>query len=395
MANANIFNQVDSSYILLQAVEKYAPEKLANGSYSRETLTQMFDAFGVSARIDLMIRVLKDLEVFDELLAPITIVSPDATKEAVWFKGSWGEDNRLTRKEAGEMFKRTLTIKAKDYAYGVELNKETVVRAEYQAFDQGRGNSAYVLIDQMIANAVDGYKSLLRRLALTALTVKPIAEDPTIPCFYRNTTTFAEANKVVPPPHGTKTFETAVSQEHYIFDTAPSLAFLRKLRNLIVDKGGNPSAIAIIATEETWQLLEDNLTADEFTKLEKIMLIGAENIFPSALTQTMNITIANSDGYLGYWIALDMSKKILQKRIDPMPNYAGVNTEFDTLSNILAENSGASRAEVNARMFPALIRGEMKLSVKNVGFGIISPASGAVGYTKAGATSYVNPNWQQ
>ena len=78
-----------------------------------------------------------------------------------------------------------------------------------------------------------------------------------------------------------------------------------------------------------------------------------------------------------------------------MPKYAGVNTEFDTLSNILAENSGASRAEVNARMFPALIRGEMKLSVKNVGFGIISPASGAVGYTKAGATSYVNPNWQK
>ena len=155
-----------------------------------------------------MIKVLNDLEIFDALLAPITVVSSNPTMVEMWANGDWGETTTITRSEGSEIKKRTLTIPAKSYGHQINIDKNELIRAMSQARVNGRDKSAFVAIDMFIQVAVSGYRSLLRKLALKALFAKPTSEDPTLPILYRDTTGFATENQVIPPRNGLMEFET-------------------------------------------------------------------------------------------------------------------------------------------------------------------------------------------
>ena len=62
-----IYNAYDSTKYLLDLYEQYMPDALASGGFNKEDLTGFFDAFGVAGKIHLMIKVLNDLEIFDDL----------------------------------------------------------------------------------------------------------------------------------------------------------------------------------------------------------------------------------------------------------------------------------------------------------------------------------------
>ena len=100
--------------------------------------------------------------------------------------------------------------------------------------------------------AVSGYRSLLRKLALKALFAKPTSEDPTLPILYRNTTGFATENQVIPPRNGLMEFETGTSQEHHLASNGVTEDILKKMKKLIVDKGGNGASVAIWASESLY-----------------------------------------------------------------------------------------------------------------------------------------------
>lgn len=82
-----IYNAYDSTKYLLDLYEQYMPDALASGGFNKEDLVGFFDAFGVAGKINLMIKVLNDLEIFDALLAPITVASSNPTMVEMWANG--------------------------------------------------------------------------------------------------------------------------------------------------------------------------------------------------------------------------------------------------------------------------------------------------------------------
>ena len=390
-----IYNAYDSTKYLLDLYEQYMPDALASGGFNKEDLTGFFDAFGVAGKINLMIKVLNDLETFDDLLAPITVVSPNPTMVEIWANGDWGETTTITRSEGSEIKKRTLTIPAKSYGHQIDIDKNELIRAMSQSKTNGRDKSAFVAIDMFIQVAVSGYRSLLRKLALKALFAKPASEDPSLPILYRDTTGFATENQVIPPRNGLMEFETSASQEHHLAQNGVTEDILKKMKKLIVDKGGNASSIAIWASESSWELLRAQYTRDELEALKIVDDMNLDQIFKSPLTGTMNISLPDSDMPLNYWVALDMSKKILQKRISDTPELQGVNVDFNTLPKIQAMNPNAPmetmRAMAEDALISATVTGQLKLSISSVGYGVINSGAGSVAYT--GGAVYVEPNF--
>ena len=149
-----IYNAYDSTKYLLDLYEQYMPDALASGGFNKEDLTGFFDAFGVAGKINLMIKVLNDLEIFDDLLAPITVVSPNPTMVEIWANGDWGETTTITRSEGSEIKKRTLTIPAKSYGHQIDIDKNELIRAMSQSRTNGRDKSAFVAIDMFIQVAI-------------------------------------------------------------------------------------------------------------------------------------------------------------------------------------------------------------------------------------------------
>ena len=392
-----IYNAYDSTKYLLDLYEQYMPDALASGGFNKEDLTGFFDAFGVAGKINLMIKVLNDLEIFDDLLAPITVVSPNPTMVEIWANGDWGETTTITRSEGSEIKKRTLTIPAKSYGHQINIDKNELIRAMSQSKTNGRDKSAFVAIDMFIQVAVSGYRSLLRKLALKALFAKPASEDPTLPILYRDTTGFATENQVIPPRNGLMEFETSVSQEHHLASNGVTEDILKKMKKLIVDKGGNASSIAIWASESSWELLRAQYTKDELEALKIVDDMNLDQIFKSPLTGTMNISLPDSDMPLNYWVALDMSKKILQKRISDTPELQGVNVVFNTLPKIQAMNPNAPmetmRAMAEDALISATVTGQLKLSINQVGYGVINAGAGVVAFTGSPTSTYVEPNF--
>ena len=392
-----IYNAYDSTKYLLDLYEQYMPDALASGGFNKEDLTGFFDAFGVAGKINLMIKVLNDLEIFDDLLAPITVVSPNPTMVEIWANGDWGETTTITRSEGSEIKKRTLTIPAKSYGHQIDIDKNELIRAMSQSKTNGRDKSAFVAIDMFIQVAVSGYRSLLRKLALKALFAKPASEDPTLPILYRDTTGFATENQVIPPRNGLMEFETSASQEHHLAQNGVTEDILKKMKKLIVDKGGNASSIAIWASESSWELLRAQYTKDELEALKIVDDMNLDQIFKSPLTGTMNISLPDSDMPLNYWVALDMSKKILQKRISDTPELQGVNVDFNTLPKIQAMNPNAPmetmRAMAEDALISATVTGQLKLSISSVGYGVVNSGAGAVAFTGSPTSTYVEPNF--
>ena len=392
-----IYNAYDSTKYLLDLYEQYMPDALASGGFNKEDLVGFFDAFGVAGKINLMIKVLNDLEIFDALLAPITVISSNPTMVEMWANGDWGETTTITRSEGSEIKKRTLTIPAKSYGHQINIDKNELIRAMSQARVNGRDKSAFVAIDMFIQVAVSGYRSLLRKLALKALFAKPTSEDPTLPILYRDTTGFATENQVVPPRNGLMEFETGVSQEHHLASNGVTEDILKKMKKLIVDKGGNGASVAIWASESSWELLRAQYTKDELEALKIVDDMNLDQIFKSPLTGTMNISLPDSDMPLNYWVALDMSKKILQKRISDTPELQGVNVDFNTLPKIQAMNPNAPmetmRAMAEDALISATVTGQLKLSISSVGYGIINAGAGVTAFTGSPTSVYVEPNW--
>jgi len=373
------------------------PDALASGGFNKEDLIGFFDAFGVAGKINLMIKALNDLEIFDDLLAPITVVSPNPTMVEIWANGDWGETTTITRSEGSEIKKRTLTIPAKSYGHQINIDKNELIRAMSQSKTNGRDKSAFVAIDMFIQVAVSGYRSLLRKLALKALFAKPSSEDSSLPILYRDTTGFATENQVIPPRNGLMEFETSVSQEHHLASNGVTEDILKKMKKLIVDKGGNASSIAIWASESSWELLRAQYTKDELEALKIVDDMNLDQIFKSPLTGTMNISLPDSDMPLNYRVALDMSKKILQKRISDTPELQGVNVDFNTLPKIQAMNPNAPmetmRAMAEDALISATITGQLKLSISSVGYGVVNSGAGAVAFTGSPTSTYVEPNF--
>ena len=393
-----IYEVNDSTKYLLDLYEKYIPSKLEDGMYNRQDLEDFYEVFGVSGRINLMVKVLNDLEIFDELLAPITVVSDQPTQIEMWADGDWGETASTVRAEGSEINKRHLTIKAKNYAHQVNVDKNELLRAmNAMRKSANRFLSPFAGIDAAIITAVKGYKTLLRKLALTALFYNPKTnQDPTLPVLYRDTTGFTAENQVIPPRNGFLTFETGASQEHHIATATLTEDFLLGMRDKIVDKGGDAGSIAIWANEKTWRKFMALFTNDDLERLKFIRDLGAEGLEQSPITTTYNIVLPNSDMPDDYWVAIDMSKKVLQKRISDDPQMQGVNVAFNTIGQIATMNPTADVEALRLLSNDALkmannIQGGIKLELNQVGFGVIACGSAVVGYS-AGAT-YTEPNW--
>ena len=121
--------------------------------------------------------------------------------------------------------------------------------------------------------------------------------------------------------------------------------------------------------------------------------MNLDQIFKSPLTGTMNISLPDSDMPLNYWVALDMSKKILQKRISDTPELQGVNVDFNTLPKIQAMNPNAPmetmRAMAEDALISATVTGQLKLSINQVGYGVINAGAGS-GKTYTLSRRYIN-----
>lgn len=391
-----LYSAYDSTKYLMDLYEQYMPDALASGGFNREEFVTVFESFGIAGRINLMIEVLNNLEIFDDLLKPITLVSENPTSMSMYVSGKWKRTSGLARTESGEVFKRNLTIQSDKYGYQVDLDKDEFIRILSQSKINGRGNSAFVLIDNFIKDAVSGYKTLLRKLALKALCYNPTTiEDKSLPVLYRNTTGFSASNQVVPPPNGLLTFETAASQEHHLASNGVTEDLLVQMKDLIVNKGGNASNIAIWASASSWKLLRAQYTKEELEALKITRELNLEDIFVSPLTETINVSLPDSDMPLNYWIAVDMSKTILQKRISATPELQGIRVGFDTLWDIQGNNPGMTSEQVQVMaersLTSAVTSGHLKLEVSEVGFGVIGCGYGVVAYT--GGATYVEPDW--
>jgi hypothetical protein len=392
------YNTYDSSVYLLDLYEKYIPDALTSGGYNRKDLDQMFSVFGVSGKINLMIKVLNDLEIFDEILSPITISDSAPTQVEMWANGDWGRTSTIVRAEGSEIQKRTLSIPADTYGHQVNISKMDLVRAMAQSqANGGTSKSAFVTIDLAIIEAVKGYKTLLRRLALKALFSNPTTdESPTLPVLYRDTTGFATKNKVVPPRNGLLEFTTGASQEHHVAIATIDTDFISSMRSLIVNKGGNTNSIVVIASEATWKTLVATLTHDELESLKFIQDLGMEKLSPSPITSTYNVVLADSEMPLNYWLAYDSSKKILQKRTNDIPSLAGVNVDFNTIPAIQAMYPNSVTSAITAlsdnAIKEACVNGSLKLSISQIGFGVIACGSAVVGFS--GGASYIEPDFK-
>ena len=394
-----IYNKTDATSQLLDIYEKYIPEKLDSGMYNREDLQDYFAMFGVAGRINLMVKVLNDLEIFDELLAPITLVSSDSTMTEIWADGDWGETSATVRAEGSEITKRNLKISGKGFGHQLQFSKTELMKAMELSVQSGnKFLSPYAGIDVQIMAAVKGYKTKLRKLALSALFWNPTTmEDPTLPVLYRDTTGFAPENQVIPPRNGISTFETAEEQEHHMATATLSENDLRDMVDKIVDKGGDAGSVAIIANKKTWRKFVALFDTAELERLKFIRDLGLENLEQSPITSAFNIELPNSDMPDDYFVAMDMSKKILQKKISDIPAMQGVDITFNTIGQIAKLNPTADPETIkilaeNAIMQENNIRGAIKMEVHDVGFGVIAPGSAVVLY--AGGATYVEPNWE-
>ena len=139
-----LYSAYDSTKYLMDLYEQYMPDALASGGFNREEFVTVFESFGIAGRINLMIEVLNNLEIFDDLLKPITLVSENPTAMSMYVSGKWKRTSGLARTESGEVFKRNLTIQADKYGYQVDIDKDEFIRMLSQSKINGRGNSAFV-----------------------------------------------------------------------------------------------------------------------------------------------------------------------------------------------------------------------------------------------------------
>jgi hypothetical protein len=397
-----MYQQYDLSKRLYDVfVENQVPQ-FADGTYNRQAFEADFSAMSVSGKIDLVIRTLNNFEIMDTFITPITIVDTMPTQEEIWADGEFQESNRLTHATDGEYYKRTLTIPAKDYSFEVKLSKEEVMRAiTQQKMPNGsRRFSNMTSIDIMLDTLVRSYQRKLRQLALQALFANPTSEDPTLPVLYRDTTGFASENQVVPPRNGLLTFDTAEAQEHHIWSNGVTTDLPSKLRQLIVDKGGDPAYITLIANEKTWRKYTALFTTDEWQNFYFQRELGVEGLTVSPLTDTINLKVPNSDMPDDYWLCVDISKKILKRRVvdTEATGLSEVSVDFNTLSKIMemrGENEPTPQAIAMAdnALETAIINGAFKVTINKTGYGVINCGMGAVAYTATGATGYVEPTW--
>ena len=396
-----VFKKTDSVQQLLDIYEKYMPDAFSNGYYNRENLELVAYNLGASGRINLMVEVLSQLEIFDELLAPITIVSKNGTYTSVYADGDWGDTGATVQSEGSEITKRTFHIRGKKIGHQITISKEELMRALSASGETITTNafiSPYEVLDKAIMVAVETYRTKLRKMALTAIFYNPTSEDPTLPVLYRDTTTFATENQVIPPSRGFKTFESAYDQEHHMATATLSKDIIVEAVDKIVDKGGNANAIAIWANKKTWRKLMATLDEADLQRMVFIKDLGIEELESDFVTGAMNIQLPNTDMPDDYWIIVDMSKPLLQKKITDIDGMDGISVDFDTVGQI-SQVSGSEmspemvRASLNGNIRLANnISGGIKMTAYEVGFGVINPGGAVVLYSN-GAT-YVAPDWK-
>ena len=390
------FMQYDFSKYLIGLMEAFKPELITQGGYDAAQLDSLFRSLGLSEKIDLIIKTVNKLEVFDEILAPITRTSEIRTVEEIWINGDWHEGNTSTRSLGNKFQKRTLSLPAKYYDYQVNISRKDVLSAlEMEATG---GKSSMAGMELMLVNGIEGARKLQRKLALKAIFSNPVSEDPTLPVLYRNTTGFAAANQVIPPQNGLLTFETAAAQEHHLWQDGVSEDMIDKSRKLIVDKGGNGAALITIGSEASWKKFTAQFTAAELDKLNLVRTLGIENIAPSPLTSTINMVLPDSDMPVDYFVTIDFSRILLNKTESSIPSMRGIVTGFDTLSDLMNMN-GASEItpvlinEANSQLKSAVVNGSIKFEMHELGYGVVNCGGAAVMFFGTGATEYVEPTW--
>ena len=397
-----IFKKTDSVQQLLNIYEKYMPDAFENGYYNREDLELVAYGLGAAGRINLMVEVLSQLEIFDELLAPITIVSKNGTYTSVYADGDWGDTGATVQSEGSEITKRTFHIRGKKIGHQITISKEELMRAlavSGEAITTNAFISPYEVLDKAIMVAVETYRTKLRKMALSAIFYNPTTiEDPTLPVLYRDTTGFAPENQVIPPSRGFLTFETANAQEHHMATATLSKDVIIEAVDKIVDKGGDANSIAIWANKKTWRKLMATLDEADLQRMVFIKELGIEAMESDFVTGAYNIQLPNTDMPDDYWIIVDMSKPLLQKKISDVEGMDGVSVDFDTVGQI----SQVSASEISPEMVRASLNGNIrlannisggiKMTAYEVGFGVINPG-GAVVLFSNGAT-YVAPDWR-
>jgi hypothetical protein len=135
-------------------------------------------------------------------------------------------------------------------------------------------------------------------------------------------------------------------------------------------------------------------TKVELEALKIVRDLGFEDIAISPITSTINVALPDSDFPTDYWMALDMSKKILQKRIQDIAELQGVMVEFNTLGKVMQLNPQAGddavRLMAEQALVDATVTGGFKLSTY-AGFGVISAGSGVVAVSNN--ATYTPPNF--
>ena len=324
------------------------------GMLSYSDYDMWFEALSAMEKIDIVLATINNLERLDPMLDSMKYETESAQVVEEYIVAKFSQGNWDV---AGKAYKPTLqdlNIPYDDYSCGVAISEKMALKDE-------RGT-----INRTLDAIVPAYRRMLRGMALKALLILPTDQSKYTPCFWRNTSTFSNAeDKLVPHPNGLLKFEN--TETHYLGETSYSAGMLKKLEKKVRSKGYGDTLV-IVASDSTWDSLEAAYTVDD---LKKIELVSMTDEFAPKIGQVNYVRMPDTDFPEKYFLAYDPTVALLAHKISDNDKTKGLMRMFSTFE----EARTAHRAD---------------FKVFENGMGVVQKGAGAVMYV--GNATYQNPN---
>jgi len=342
------------SHRVLEDLTKDAPVMEQLGMATFNDLQAWFDALGLFERIDVMMIAINNLETLDPLFSMITRRGTDATHVEMYSRASFKKGAWDTMGKGSKPVLQEFTIPYDDYDCAIEVDRKMFKK------------NKEVIVDMIISNVYDAYKRILRGIALDSLMTLPTAESKHIPSFWRDSSGYAVAERLVPYANGLKTFTNA--ETHYMGKSAMDDQIVKEITKKVRSKGYGRNGLVVVANENTWSDFEDQFTYDEVRKNELVEVSGD---FAPRLGTTTYVTLPETDFPNGYVLCFDPTVSFLYHKEAEQSDMQGLIREFDNFEAIRTNN----RAE---------------FMIYETGMGVVEKGAGAVMYI--GNATYQNPN---
>ena len=324
------------------------------GMVSYSDYDMWFEALSAMEKIDIVIATINNLERLDPMLDSISYETESAQVVEEYTVAKFSQGNWDVAGKAYKPVLQDLNIPYDDYSCGVAISEKMALKDE-----QGT-------INRTLDAIVPAYRRMLRGMALKALLILPTDESKYTPCFWRDSSGFTKPeDKLAPHQNGLLKFTT--EESHYLGEAAYSAGMLKKLEKKVRSKGYGDTLV-IVASDSTWDKLEDAYTADD---LKKIELVSITDEFAPKFGQVTYIRMPDTDFPTDYFLAYDPTVAILAHKISDSPKLQGLQRMFSTFE----EARTAHRAD---------------FKVFENGMGVVQKGAGAVMYV--GNAEYKNPN---